>query len=155
MSGCHNAWRCVEEATRKSGVECKDQECLKPNNITRKVWKDPDENRWWLMHLKAKLSCSVIFKGSWIGPHILSRRLLHSFEEWKVPVTMPSSLFRVTTSRISFSSLIQRTSQSVYPIGVTVWNSDPWIDCCQQPVNINAWHTNCCIHRVVPPDDEQ
>jgi len=27
---------------------------------------------------------------------------------------------------------------------------------CQQPVNTNAWHnTNCCICRVVPPDDEQ
>jgi len=26
---------------------------------------------------------------------------------------------------------------------------------CQQPVNVTHDYTNCCLHRVDPPDDEQ
>jgi len=27
--------------------------------------------------------------------------------------------------------------------------------CCKQPVNIMPDYANCCLYRVVPPDDEQ
>jgi hypothetical protein len=66
----------------------------------------------------------------------------------------PFSSFPLTSPpvRQRVSSGFKRTQR---PMGVTVWNSNPWIDCCPQPISLLAWHTNCWIQWVVPPDDQQ